>query len=33
MRLAIESALKFEPITSREQAELKSLTKTLNPLF
>jgi len=33
MRLAIESALKFKPITDKEQAELKSLAKTLNPLF
>ncbi|MGO8705821.1 MAG: aldo/keto reductase [Candidatus Brocadiia bacterium] len=33
MRLAIESALKYEPITKEEQAELKSLAKTLNPLF
>jgi predicted aldo/keto reductase-like oxidoreductase len=33
MRLAIESAMKYEPITREEQAELKSLAKTLNPLF
>ena len=33
MRLAIGSALNYEPITKEEQAELKSLAKTLNPLF
>jgi aryl-alcohol dehydrogenase-like predicted oxidoreductase len=33
MRLAVESALKFEPITKEEEAELKSLAKKLRPLF
>jgi aryl-alcohol dehydrogenase-like predicted oxidoreductase len=33
MRLAVESALKFEAITKAEEAELKALAKTLKPLF
>lgn len=33
MRLAVESALKFEPITKEEETELNSLAKTLKPLF
>ena len=33
VRLAVESTMKYEPITKEEQAELKSLAKTLEPLF
>jgi aryl-alcohol dehydrogenase-like predicted oxidoreductase len=33
VRLAVESAMKFKPITKAEEAELKSLAETLNPLF
>ena len=33
VRLAVESAMKFEPITETELAELKSLAETLKPLF